>query len=69
MTVNEKFEILCSRLADIDTDVRSVTDFARLCKDLDVEPDWVDNMLYGIFGMSAEEIIRQYQADAVRLAM
>ena len=69
MTAVEKFEVLCSRLAEIDTGVHHVTDFASQCRELNVEPDWVDNMLYGIFGMSAEEIILQYRADAIRLAM
>lgn len=56
MTIEEKFEILCACLADVDTSVHHVADITVLCKELRLEPEQADNMLYGIFGMSAEEI-------------
>ena len=56
MTTDEKFEILCDRLADADAGVHYVADFTTLCEELHLGPELADNMLYGLFGMSAEEI-------------
>ena len=69
MTKDEKFEALCSHLADMEISINNSHDLILQCYKLRVDPDWVDNMLYGVLGMSMEDVIGQYRKDTKRLTM
>ena len=69
MTKDEKFEALCFHLAEMEISINNSNDLILQCHELRVDPDWVDNMLYEVLGMSAEEVIGQYRKDARRLTM
>ena len=68
MTIDEKFEALCSYLADMEADVY-IEDFVIRCREFCMDPDVFDNMLYEVLGLSAEDVICRYREVATGLAV
>lgn len=57
---------ICERMNDADFIMGRDADFGLLCRDEGADPDAVCNLLYGIFGMSGDELLDAFRSGRAK---
>lgn len=62
--MTEKFESVAAFLSDTDWSANPTLTFDDICSMFSADPLRMDNLMYEHFGMSGDEIIRQYRKNS-----
>ena len=62
-----RYNSLCAFLCEAGTTTLNAVDFEELCRRFHVDPVKVDRAFYSVFGMSGDEIVRQYREGPMNM--